>query len=336
MVVYDAYTRAIVSSFFAFAPTFTGGVQVAEADINGDGTPDIICAAGAGGGPQVLVIDGTKLGQLQPNGQIATSALLGSFFAFTPSFTGGVNVAAAVLNGQAEIVVGAGASGGPQVEVIDATKLSQLQSNGQIAPAALLASFFAYNPSFTGGVNVAIGDVNGDGTLDVITGPGRGGGPQVTVVDGTQFGQLQTNGQIAVSALLANFYAFAPTFTGGVFVSGGITGSNGQLNLIIGAGPGGGPQVEVLDGSKLSQLQSNGQIATSAQLASFYALASSFTGGVRVGFSAVYGIGEPAILTGAGPTGRPQVAPFDGATFSPLTNFFALPQGFTGGLFIAG
>lgn len=247
-----------------------------------------------------------------------------------------MNVAAAVLNGQAEIVVGAGASGGPQVEVIDATKLSQLQSNGQIAPAALLASFFAYNPSFTGGVNVAIGDVNGDGTLDVITGPGRGGGPQVTVVDGTQFGQLQTNGQIAVSALLANFYAFAPTFTGGVFVSGGITGSNGQLNLIIGAGPGGGPQVEVLDGSKLSQLQSNGQIATSAQLASFYALASSFTGGVRVGFSAVYGIGEPAILTGAGPTGRPQVAPFDGATFSPLTNFFALPQGFTGGLFIAG
>src|SRR5262249_23193712 len=93
--VYNAVTGARVSTFFAFVPTFSGGVRVAVADINGDGTADIICAAGATGGPQIEVIDGTKLNQLQSNGQIASSALLASFFAFAPTFNGGVYVAAA-------------------------------------------------------------------------------------------------------------------------------------------------------------------------------------------------------------------------------------------------
>ncbi len=45
--------------------------------------------------------------------------------------------------------------------------------------------FFAYNPSFTGGVRVATGDVNGDGAAEVITSPGQGGGPHVRVFDGS-------------------------------------------------------------------------------------------------------------------------------------------------------
>ena len=62
------------------------------------------------------------------------------------------------------VAVGADAGGGPHVKVFD-------ENDQQIF------SFFAYDPAFAGGVRVAVGDVNGDGVSDIITGAGRGGGP---------------------------------------------------------------------------------------------------------------------------------------------------------------
>src|SRR5262249_45352768 len=57
--VFDAGGTQI-ASFLAFAPGFQGGVRVAVGDVNGDGVPDLIVAAGPGGGPHVKIIDGTK------------------------------------------------------------------------------------------------------------------------------------------------------------------------------------------------------------------------------------------------------------------------------------
>ena len=85
----------------------------------------------------------------------------------------------------------------------------------------LVASFLAYSPAFRGGVEVAVGDVNGDGTPDIITGAGPGGGPQVEVFDGTKLKEVQANGTLPASALLASFYAYAASFTGGVNVAAG-------------------------------------------------------------------------------------------------------------------
>src|SRR5690606_31752291 len=114
---------------------------------------------------------------------------------FDPPVVRPVPATAAVSNNI--LVLGAGAGGGPHVRVID-------HETGQDR-----FSFFAYAPQFTGGVQVATGDVNGDGVLDIITAAGPGGGPHVRVFDGR-------NGQ-QLSSPVGSFFAFAPGFGGGVY-----------------------------------------------------------------------------------------------------------------------
>ena len=76
-------------SFLAYDAAFRGGVRVAVGYVTGDGTPDIITGAGYGGYPHVRVFDGLT-------GQQAAGPI-GSFFAFTTAFMGGVYVAAGGL-----------------------------------------------------------------------------------------------------------------------------------------------------------------------------------------------------------------------------------------------
>ena len=48
----------------------------------------------------------------------------------------------------------------------------------------MIRNFFAYDPSFLGGVFVGAGDYNQDGKADILTGAGAGGGPHVEVFSG--------------------------------------------------------------------------------------------------------------------------------------------------------
>src|SRR5207249_3849 len=66
----------------------------------------------------------------------------------------------------------ADAGGAPLVRVYEA------------ATHKLRFQVLAYQAGFTGGVRVAVGDVNGDGWADIITGAGPGGGPHVKVFSG--------------------------------------------------------------------------------------------------------------------------------------------------------
>jgi len=69
-------------------------------------------------------------------------------------------------------------------------------------------SFFAYSTDYRGGVRVTMGDLNGDGTNEVICGAGAGGGPNIRVFNVTSSG----------ATLVSNFFAFEPWFTGGVYL----------------------------------------------------------------------------------------------------------------------
>src|SRR5438309_232972 len=142
--VYDPQTDTQVRAFLAYDASFAGGVHVAEADVN--------TGAGPGGGPHVKVFDGK------------TGATLASYYAYDASFGGGVSVAAADLDndGAAEVITGAGPGGGPHVRVFGGL-------------GGLKTELFAFDASFKGGVDVSAGDVNGDGTNDILAAQGPGG-----------------------------------------------------------------------------------------------------------------------------------------------------------------
>jgi hypothetical protein len=219
--VFNGKTLAVMQSFYAYTQSFTGGVSVAAGDVNGDGNADIITGAGPGGGPHVQVFNGTN------------AQLIDSFFAYNQNFKGGVHVAAGDLNndGKDDIITGAGASGGSHVKAFSG------------ADQSTLLSFMAYNAQFTGGVNVATGDFNGDGNDDIITGPGIGGGPNVKVFNGQSGSQL------------ASFFAFGQTSTGGVNVSAADVNNDGKDDIIASLASG-GSQVSTFDAVTLALIES--------------------------------------------------------------------------------
>src|SRR5258705_6464508 len=274
----------------AYQNSFQGGVRVAVSDVNGDGVPDIITAPGPGRGALIRVFDGRN------------SRLIASMLSYSGFFRGGVFVAAGDGNGdgRAEIIVGPDIGAPPLVRVFDG-------KTGKV-----LKSFFAYSALFTGGVRMAAGDVNGDGTSDIITGAGLGGSPQVKVFSGRDLDLLQS------------FFAYDPAFAGGVYVAAGDVTADGSADIITGAGPGGGPHVKVFDGGGSPQL-----------LLSFFAFDANFQGGVRVAAGDVNGDGFADIITGSGPGSSPHVKVFDSHSLALLHSFFAYEPNFAGGVFVA-
>ncbi len=239
--VTDGRTGWALADFYAFAPSFHGGVSVAVADVNGDGAPEVIVGAGPGMRPEVKVIDGTKLGQLLADGEIAPGALLADFLPYAPSFHGGVSVAAADVNRDlaADVITAAGPGGGAEVKIVSGRKLGLVLADGEVAPPALLADFRAFDASFHGGVNVAAGDINGDGVPDVIVGEGSGGG-LVRVFAGS------TGRQIA--GPLGSFAPFGALFDRGVWVAARDVDSDGIADVIVGADAEEGAHIKVYDG----------------------------------------------------------------------------------------
>lgn len=193
--------------------------------------------------------------------------------------------------------VAAGAGGTPRVRTYDFAGNPKLD-------------FLAFEPSFSGGVRVAVGDITGDGVDDIVVGAGPGGGPRVRVFDGR-------NGEV-----LQDFFAFESTFTGGVYVGAADVTGDGRADIVVGAGSLGAPRVRVYDG------------ITGAVVRDFFAYDPNFRGGVRVGAGDLDGDGFADIVTAPGPSGGPHVRGFDGETGAMIVEFFAFDPNYRGGMYV--
>jgi subtilisin-like proprotein convertase family protein len=199
--VFEGRTLAPIADFFGIDdPAFRGGARAAIGDVNGDGVPDLVVAAGFGGGPRVAIFDGRELLQGR---QVR---LVGDFFVFEESLRNGVFVAVGDVNGDgfADVIVGGGPGGGPRVFALSGKKLIE---TGLLVP---LADFFAGDPSSRGGVRVAVKDLDGDPFADILAADGDGQFATIRMYNGVS---LLGNPEPPFS----EFDAFNP-FTGGVFV----------------------------------------------------------------------------------------------------------------------
>src|SRR5262249_33776479 len=187
-------------------------------------------------------------------------------------------------------ILAAGDGAGRQVRVYDA-----------INKHAEKFTITAYSSNV--GVRVGVGDVNGDGYDDVVTGPGKGGGSQVRVFSGK-------TGE-ALSGTLGSFNAFTSGATDGVFVAAGDVNGDGKSDIIVGTEGGATtPKVRVFSGADASQMFE-------------LSLESDFNGGVRVAGGDVNGDGYADVVVAAGPGGPPRVCVFDGKTHMVFQDFFA-------------
>ncbi len=204
------------SQFFAYGPEHYG-VNVASGDVDGDLLDEILTGAGPGDiyGPHVrgFQIDGTALEGL-------------SYLAYgTNKF--GVNVATGDIDrdGYDEIITGAGPGAvfGPHVRAFDYDGSPEVTSVSGV-------NYFAYGtPKW--GVNVAGGDIDGDGYDEIVTGAGPG------AIYGPHVRGWNVDGGAATAIGAVSFLAYG-TNKFGVNVTCGDLDGDGIDEIVTGAGPG--------------------------------------------------------------------------------------------------
>jgi len=219
------------------------------------------------------------------------------FLAYQKEYINGVNITTGNVDNdkQIEIITAPAKSYYPTIKIFD-------------SQGTLESFFYAYDENFRGGVNVATGDIDGDGIDEIITGAGFTGGPQVRIFDSR-------------GSVKGQFFAYDKNSRNGVTVATGDIDGDGIDEIITGAGFNEKPIIKIFD----AQGNLQGQ---------FFAYAEHFRGGVNVATGDTNGDGIDEIITGAGVTGGPHVRIFN-TKGVVQGQFFAYAEHFRGGVNVA-
>jgi hypothetical protein len=209
-------------------------------------------------------------------------------------------------DGRAEFVVTPDQGGGPNVVIFSLTAGGSLGT-----PVA----FFALgNPAFRGGARPAIGDVNGDGTVDLAVAAGFQGGPAVEIHNGKAVA-----GRDFATLIGGGFFVFpgsdAETLRNGSFIAIGDVDGDGLGDLIGGGGPNGGPRVFILGGKFLAVGDYSGAYAN--PVANFFFGDPANRGGVRVAAVDADGDARADVAVGSGEGEASRVRVYLGKTVAP-------------------
>ena len=264
---------------------YTGTVRFVLADVDADKVKEIVVGYGGDGDSLIKIFraNGVGLAEWRP---------------FGAGFAGEISLTAIDLNGDGrdEVVAGAGAGGGPQVRLFD--------GQGKALPGG---SFWAREKEYRSGVEVGVGDVNGDGQKEIVVSSIDGKNSLINFFDQTG----EKMGEGFTVAMPEN--SLEPVHLGALDL-----GSDGIEEVVVGNGAGNEPKVQIY--------RQNGTL-----IKEFLAYQKEFTGGVN--FQAQKINNKNVIVVGAGYAGGPHVRFFDcfGKAFGPV-GFFAYDASLRGGI----
>jgi len=242
-------------------------------DLNGDGVADLVSVPGPGAAPHLVVYSGKDM------------RVLVSQYVFDPRFVGGLNVTTGDVNadGVPDIILAADKGATPHVVVLAGQTFQ------------VLASFYAFDPGFNGGLRVGTADVDGNGVLDILTTTASGAISHVVA-----FSSLGRE-------VLDSFYAFNQPVRNGVYIASADLDNDSMDEILLGTTGGTDKQVGVYRRHPRS--------------VDHFMAYTGWDGEVRVGSMKV---GKRFLIaTGPGPGAGPEIRTFGPVRYELIDRFFA-------------